>query len=67
LVNQANLKAGTYNNKIKFQIENDGQPPKILILDKESGEVIRKIPSDEMENINNKMEKFIGRIFNGRV
>lgn len=67
LVHQANLKAGTYNGKITFQLEKDGQPPKILVLDKESGKIIRKIPSDELESINSQMEKFIGTIFNGRV
>ncbi len=67
LVNQANLKVGTYNNKIKFQLDNDGQPPTILILDKETGKIIRKIPSDEMSDLNSKMEKYVGTIFNGRV
>jgi len=67
LVHQANIKTGTYNNKITFQLGKDGNTPKIIVLDKESGKVIRQIPSVEMEKIKSQMEKFIGTIFNGRV
>lgn len=67
LVNQANLKAGVYNVKIKFQINTDGQQPTILVVDKESGKIIRKIPAHEMSDLSSKMEKYVGTIFNGRV
>ncbi len=39
----------------------------IVITNKETGKVIRQIPSEEMVRLSDNMEEFVGMIFNGRV
>ncbi|KAA3617656.1 MAG: flagellar protein FlaG [Calditrichaeota bacterium] len=66
LVEQANQIADANNKEINFRMDNEGDPPVIIVSDKETGEVIRQIPSEEMIRLNDKMEDFVGLIFNGR-
>lgn len=66
MIEKANQIAQSNNKEIDFKFDNEGEPPVIIISDKETGEVIRQIPSEEMVRLNNKMEDFIGLIFNGR-
>jgi flagellar protein FlaG len=66
LIEQANQIASANNKEINFELGDQGDPPVIIISDKETGEVIRQIPSEEMVRLNDKMEEFVGLIFNGR-
>ncbi len=66
LVENANQIASAYDKEINFRVDKEGEPPVIIISDKETGEVIRQIPSEEMVRLNAKMEEIIGLIFNGR-
>ena len=66
LVEKANQIANNSNKEITFKLDNEGDPPVIIVSDKETGSIIRQIPSEEMVRLNDKMEDFIGLIFNGR-
>jgi len=66
LLEQANQIAHSNNKEINFRFDNEGDPPVIIVTDKQTGEVIRQIPSEEMVRLNDKMEDFVGLIFNGR-
>ncbi len=66
LIEQANQIAYASNKEIDFRLDEEGEPPVIVVTDKETGEVIRQIPSEEMVRLNDKMEDFVGLIFNGR-
>lgn len=66
LIERANQIASANNKEIKFRLDNDGNPPVIIISDKKTGEILRQIPSEEMLRLSDKMEDFIGLIFNRR-
>ncbi len=66
LVQEANQIANSNNKEINFEFDNEGDPPVIVVSDKETGEVIRQIPSEEMVRLNDKMEEFVGLIFDRR-
>lgn len=67
IVSRTNKVASAYNNQISFEIAEQGDPPVVVIKDKESGEVIRQIPAEEMVNLNRKMRDLVGMMFNGRI
>ncbi len=67
IVSRTNQVASAYNNQITFEIAGEGDPPVVIIKDKESGEVIRQIPAEEMVNLNRKMRDLVGMMFNGRI
>ena len=67
LIASANKIASAFKNVINFRIDEEGEPPVIIVTDKETGKVIRQIPQEEMIRLSDKMEEFIGMIFNGRI
>ncbi len=67
IVSRTNKVASAYNNQISFEISEEGDPPVVVIRDKESGEVIRQIPAEEMVDLNRKMRDLVGMMFNGRI
>ncbi len=67
ILKRTNKVAAVYNNKISFEVLEDGDPPVVVIKDKESGDVIRTIPADEMVKLNRKMQDLVGMIFNGSI
>ncbi len=67
IVSRTNKVASAYNNQISFEIAEEGDPPVVVIKDKESGEVIRQIPAEEMVDLNRKMRDLVGMMFNGRI
>jgi flagellar protein FlaG len=66
LVQEANQIANSNNKEINFEFDKEGDPPVIVVSDKETGEVIRQIPSEEMVRLNDNMEEFVGLIFDRR-
>ena len=67
LVSAANKVASANNKEISFKLHKKGEPPVIIVSNKETGKVIRQIPSEEMLRLSDNMEEFVGMIFNGRV
>lgn len=67
MIDDANKIAKTANKDIHFQINEDGEPPIIIVTDKQTGKIIRQIPSEEMLRLSDRMEEFIGLIYNGRI
>lgn len=67
IIENANKVAKTANKEINFQVNEQGEPPTIIVTDKQTGKVIRQIPSEEMMRLKDRMDEFIGLIFNGRV
>ncbi|MCB0281012.1 MAG: flagellar protein FlaG [Calditrichae bacterium] len=67
IIEHANKVAKTANKEINFQVNEQGEPPTIIVTDKQTGKVIRQIPSEEMMRLSDRMDEFIGLIFNGRV
>jgi len=67
LISSANKIASSNNKEISFRLDEQGEPPIIVISNKETGKVIRQIPSEEMLRLSDNMEEFVGMIFNGRV
>ena len=45
----------------------DGEKIAVTVTEKETGKVIREIPSEEVQRLTVKMEEMVGMIFNGRV
>ena len=67
MISTANKIASSNNTDISFRLADEGEPAIIIISNKETGKVIRQIPSEEMLRLSDNMEEFVGMIFNGRV
>jgi uncharacterized FlaG/YvyC family protein len=67
LISTANKIASSNKNEISFELDRQGEPPIIIITNKETGKVIRQIPSEEMVRLSDNMEEFVGMMYNGRV
>ena len=67
VIDDANSLAKAANKDITFQVSSDGKPAIIIVTDKQTGKIIRQIPSEEMIRLSDRMEEFIGMIFNGRI
>jgi len=67
LAQEANKRVRLFNTKIEFQYDNENKTNIIIVRDKETGEIIRKIPLKEMFNLMDKMEEIEGIIFNQSV
>ncbi|MBC7002165.1 flagellar protein FlaG [Photobacterium sp. BZF1] len=46
------------NRELKFQVDNEGGDPIVIIIDKESGDVIRQVPAQELLDINESLAKY---------
>ena len=46
------------NRELKFEVDNDGGDPIVIIIDKESGDVIRQVPAQELLDINESLAKY---------
>ncbi|MCK9273919.1 MAG: flagellar protein FlaG [Syntrophales bacterium] len=56
------------NIKIAFSTYGDGDECIcIVVKNKETGEIIREIPPEELQRLHGKMEELIGLIFNDRI
>jgi len=55
------------NVSLEFSTYGDsGEKISVVVTDKETGEVIREIPSKEIQDLYTKMTELTGMIFNGR-
>ncbi|AJR09565.1 hypothetical protein C9J03_02730 [Photobacterium gaetbulicola] len=46
------------NRELKFEVDNEGGDPIVIIIDKASGEVIRQVPAQELLDINESLAKY---------
>lgn len=46
------------NRELKFEVDNEGGDPIVIIIDKESGDVIRQVPAQELLDINESLAKY---------
>ncbi|MBY5947326.1 flagellar protein FlaG [Photobacterium rosenbergii] len=46
------------NRELKFQVDNEGGDPIVIIIDKASGDVIRQVPAQELLDINESLAKY---------
>ena len=54
------------NSSLSFQVYgNDKDRMAIVVSDKETGKIIREIPSKEVQQMQTKLDELIGLIFNG--
>jgi uncharacterized FlaG/YvyC family protein len=44
------------NSSIRFKIDEQGEPPIIVIIDPETDEIVRQIPPEEIQNIRDMVE-----------
>lgn len=66
LVKEVNQHVENFSTKIEFSYNPDKKQSVIIVVDKESGDVIRQIPAEEMVGLVEKMEEISGIIFNRR-
>ncbi|MBN2397372.1 MAG: flagellar protein FlaG [Deltaproteobacteria bacterium] len=45
----------------------EGDKISVTVSDKETGEVIREIPPEELQRLSGKLEEMVGMVFDGRV
>ena len=64
MVASANKFVEVINNKITFSIDDKTSKQIINVYDKETGQLIRKIPPDEMVALVSKLEEIAGILFN---
>lgn len=57
----------TIQTKLNFTIHEENNEIIIKVIDKESNELIRQFPSDEMLNLQDKMRDMAGFLFNANV
>lgn len=57
----------TFNARVAFEVDPKDKSSKILVVDKETGKVIRQIPPEEAAELYEKMDEIVGIIFNRRV
>ena len=46
------------NRELKFEVDNEGGDPIVIIIDKESGDVIRQVPAQELLDLNESLAKY---------
>lgn len=59
--------SNTIQTKLNFTVHEENNAIVIKVLDKESNELIRQFPTDEMLNLQDKMRDMAGFLFNAKV
>jgi len=67
IVEKIQKRISSYNTSLEFKMDKEGKPPIVVVTDKETGQVIRQIPSEEVIQLRNRMEDLMGLIYNGRI
>lgn len=67
VVKKVNDLVKSFSTKISFDIDPESSQSIITVTEKESGKLIRQIPSEEMLELMQKMEEISGIIFHRRV
>lgn len=65
LVENVNNYVEMFNNKVSFSMDSNSRQI-IFVYDKETGDLVRQIPPEEMVHLLNKLEEISGIIFNNR-
>lgn len=52
------------NTELRFEVDNESRQVKVKIVDPDTGEVIRQIPSEEILAIRKRMEDLVGVLYN---
>lgn len=65
LVENVNNYVELFNNKVSFSMDKNSRQI-IFVYDKETGDLVRQIPPEEMVQLLNKLEEISGIIFNNR-
>jgi len=65
LVENVNNYVEMFNNKVAFSMDSKSRQI-IYVYDKETGDLVRQIPPEEMMQLLNKLEEISGIIFNNR-
>ena len=65
LVENVNNYVEMFNNKVSFSMDSKSRQI-IYVYDKETGDLVRQIPPEEMMHLLNKLEEISGIIFNDR-
>ena len=65
LVENVNKYVEMFNNKVSFSMDSKSRQI-IYVYDKETGDLVRQIPPEEMMQLLNKLEEISGIIFNNR-
>ncbi len=67
IVKEVNSIVEQFSGKVSFSFDMETNKSTIMVIDKETGEVIRQIPPKEMLNLMEKMEEIAGIIYDGRI
>lgn len=52
------------NTELRFEVDNESREVKVKIVDPDTGEIIRQIPSEELLAIRERMEDLVGVLYN---
>jgi flagellar protein FlaG len=67
LIGELNDVMKIMNTKISFSIDTETNRPIIQVLDKETGELIRQIPPEELMRVSQRMSDVLGVLFDDRI
>jgi len=54
------------NTELRFDVDNESRETTIKIVDVETGEVIRQIPSEDLQALRDRMDDLIGVLYNSK-
>lgn len=54
------------NTELRFDVDNESKETTVRIVDVETGEVIRQIPSEELLALRDRMDDLIGALYNSQ-
>ena len=63
IVQVANATLESANNSLRFQVDDSVKAPIVTVVDQDSGEVIRQLPSEELVRIARSIESMRGVLF----
>ena len=67
LAEKANAQVKLFSTKVKFSYDPESGESSIVVYDNDTGQIIRRIPPEEMEELMQKMDEIAGIIFNQEV
>lgn len=67
LTEQVNAQMKRHEKGIEFRLDKDSDDVVYTVIDRQTREVIRQIPAEELMNLKNKMEDIHGILFNDEV
>lgn len=66
IIDRLNRMRDLFNRRIHFEVSSDSNDVIVKILDRETGKIIRQIPSPELIKLASRMEEIYGIIFRGK-